>query len=213
MRTPAEALFAPLLRRRAPILAAALIASACAGAGTTRPARVEVTQDATGFTIAEKVRVSADVRADFERALRALEQEEYESGIATLQKVTEAAPYLTTAHIDLAIAYGRVGDLDRAEASLKRALEINPRHPVAHNELGILYRRKGRFQEARQSYEKALALYPEFHFARRNLAILCDLYLGDVDCALEQYGKYTHAVPEDQAAGMWLADLHTRTGR
>src|SRR5262249_23495190 len=159
-----------------------------------------VTEDARGFTIAEKARVGADVRADFERALRALEQEEYASGIATLVKVTEAAPYLTTAHIDLAIAYGRVGDLDRAEASLQHALALNPRHPVAHNELGILYRKKGRFQEARQSYEKALALYPEFHFARRNLAILCDLYLRDVDCALEQYEKYTQAVPEDKTA-------------
>ena len=212
MRMLAEALFAPMLRRRAPILAAAFLLSACAGAGTTRPARVDVTQDASGFTIAEKLRVGAGARADFDRALRSLEQGEYESGIATLLKVTETAPS-TSAHIDLAIAYGRLGDLDRAEVSLKRALERNPRHPVAYNELGILYRKKGRFQEARQSYEKALALYPEFHFARRNLAILCDLYLSDVDCALEQYEKYTQAVPEDEEAGRWLADLRTRKGR
>jgi len=213
MRMPAETLFALLLRRRAPILAAALLVSACAGAGTTRPARVDVSQDARGFTIAEKLRIGAGARADFERAVRSLEQGQYESGIATLLELTETAPNSTSAHIDLAIAYGRVGDPERAEASLERALELNPRHPVAHNELGILYRKKGRFQEARQSYEKALALYPEFHFARRNLAILCDLYLWDVDCALEQYEKYTHDVPEDEEAGRWLADLRTRKGR
>jgi tetratricopeptide (TPR) repeat protein len=194
------------------VVVAALSVAACSSSGTTRPARVQV-GDGYGFTITDEVRVSAGVRGDFENALRLLEQERYESGIALLVEVTEAAPDLTTAHIDLAIAYGRVNDLERAEASLKKALELNARHPVAHNELGIIYRKTGRFREARQSYEKALEVYPGFHFARRNLAILCDVYLADLDCALEHYEPYTEAVPEDQAAAMWIADLRTRAGR
>jgi tetratricopeptide (TPR) repeat protein len=82
-----------------------------------------------------------------------------------------------------------------------------------HNELGILYRRTGRFEQARQSYEKALALQPDFHFAQRNLAILCDVYLADPTCAIAHYESYTQAVPEDEDASMWLADLRTRAGR
>jgi len=199
------------LDSRAFVFATALVVSACATSGG-RPAQTEVV-DASGFTITERVRAGSQVRADFEQAVHLLQQEQFHAAIALLVEVTAAAPQVTMAHIDLGIAYGRVSDLEHAEGSLKRALELNPRHPAAHNELGILYRRMGRFEEARRSYEKALALYPDFHFARRNLAILCDLYLADVSCALEHYGVYIQAVPDDEAAAIWIADLRTRAGR
>ncbi len=200
------------MRAQALLLVAAWCAIACAGSGASRPAPVEV-QDAAGFTITEKVRASGPARSGFESALYALEQEQYESAIQELVEVTKAAPDATPAWINLAIAYRETNDLERAEASLAKALERNPRHPVAHNELGIVYRKTGRFAEARKSYEQALALYPSFHYARRNLAILCDLYLGDASCALEQYELYLQAAPGDPDAAMWLADLRARAER
>lgn len=176
-------------------------------------AEVETTQDATGFTITQDIRVSGDVRTDYESAVRLLQQEKYPEGIALLVKVTQGAPTAIAPYIDLGIAYGRTGDLDRAEASLKQALQLDPSHPIANNELGMVYRRKGKFADARASYEKALAVYPSFHFAQRNLAILCDLYLADVGCALQHYEAYSRAVPDDQDAVKWIADLHNRAGR
>ena len=122
--------------------------------------RVDMQQDDGGFSIVEEVRVGNDIHSDYDAAMRYFEQKQFEQGIASLVKVTQAAPNVTAAHIDLGIAYARTGDLDKAEASLMRALELNPRHPIAYNELGMVQRRKGQFSAARTSYEKALALSP-----------------------------------------------------
>jgi tetratricopeptide (TPR) repeat protein len=200
------------LRAGVALLAAAGFAIACAGLQPSHRAPALVS-DPGGFTISESVRAGGSARASFEAALRALEQKQYESGIAEMTRVTEAARDATSAHINLAIAYRETNDLARAEESLKKALAINPLHPAALNELGVVYRRMGRFAEARKSYEQALAIYPKFHFARRNLAILCDLYLRDTPCALEQYELYLQAVPGDQQAATWVADLRARAGK
>jgi len=193
------------------ILALVLALCGCQTGGTRHLAPIE-TRDANGFSISEAGRIGIGLRSDFDEASRAIEKKEFQRGIELLEEVVMASPELSAAHINLAIAYQRIDELELAEASLHSALEANPRHPVAHNELGIVYRRTGRFEQARESYEAALALHPEFHFARKNLAILCDLFLLDHRCALEHYELYHAADPADEATEMWIADLKNRAG-
>jgi Tfp pilus assembly protein PilF len=166
-----------------------------------------------GFIITEVPTMDEESRRDFDRAVAMLKDQDYGQAIELLEKVIEQSPSVTAPYIDIAIAYEHVDKLEQAEENLKTALKLFPDHPVACNEYGLLYRKTGRFAEARAMYEKAIARFPDYYPAHRNLGILCDLYLNDPACALEQYEIYSKARPEDKQVKLWIADLRARLGR
>lgn len=191
-------------------LTAAIVAGCATSPGKELPSSQIEIEESIGFTITEEAQVEEAVRLDYQEALLLLEQGRSGEGIALLKTVAQTAPNLSAPQIDLGVAYHRTGDLAAAEEHLLAALDLNPEHPIAHNELGIIYRKTGRFTEARQSYEAALAIYPGYHYARRNLAVLCDIYLGNLDCALQNYEAYMQTVLADEETEMWIADIRNR---
>lgn len=197
-----------------------LVAAACAalaacgttsGSRPTTTTRIEI-EESVGFTIVEKARIGSSVRSDYDRALTLLRQGSIDEAIDLLEVVADNAPQVSAPRIDLGIAWHRLGDLEAAEKHLQLALAINPEHPIALNEMGIVYRKTARFAAARSSYEAALAVYPGFHFARRNLGVLCDLYLEDLACALDNYEAYMATVHRDEEAELWLKNVRFRMG-
>jgi len=166
-----------------------------------------------GFVITEFPSMDEALRRDFHRAVVLLDVENYDQAIGLLEKVIEKSPGVTGPYIDIAIAYRRTGRLEQAEENLKTALELFPGHPVASNEYGLLFRETGRFGEARAMYENTIGFFPEYYPAHRNLGILCDLYLDDLQCALDHYEIYAEARPYDEQVKLWVADLRARLGR
>jgi Flp pilus assembly protein TadD len=189
-----------------------LLTISCATTGEAPPAKMKDLEGG-GFEITQDVRVPGGLRADFSQAVDAIDEGNAERAVELLEGVTAGAPDAVAPWVDLGIAYGMLERHDDATRSLTRAVELAPKHPVALNELGMALRRQGRFDEARERYEAALRVAPEFHHARRNLAILCDLYLNDLESALSHYEIYATAVPEDEKVAMWIVDLRNRTGR
>ncbi|MEN8140309.1 MAG: tetratricopeptide repeat protein [Thermodesulfobacteriota bacterium] len=184
-------------------------------------AAVEPRQDGRhGFVIKEVPSMDGEARRDFAAAVELLAEEEYEKAIELLEKVVATSPGVTAPYINLALAYGKtektMAKADKtkraelAEKHLKTALNIFPGHPVATNEYGLLLRRDGRFSEAKALYEKSLERFPDYQPAHRNLAILCDLYLNDLQCALEHYEIYSKAMPEDKQVKTWIAEAGMR---
>jgi Tfp pilus assembly protein PilF len=214
------------------VLAVALtVASGCMTGGKfrpeadgvkTSPAEASVANGASvrrlddgreGFAIMETSRMDGASRSNFERAVAMMNEGAFARAVELLEKVIERSPGVTAPYINIAIAYERIGKPEKAEENLKTALSMVPGHPVAGNEYGLLLRKAGRFAEARAVYEKTLGTFPEYLPARKNLGILCDLYLNDPACAMDQYEIYSEAMPGDEQVKIWIADLRMRLGR
>ena len=160
---------------------------------------------------AHQIVVDDNVKLMFTRALTHLEQQEYDEGIALLETLTANEKRLAAPYVNLGIAYSRTGKTKKAEHNFSKALRLDIGHAVANNELGLLYRKTGRFNAAKTVYQNALIKHPDYLPVRKNLGILCELYLHDFECALEQYQAYLEYAPEEETIARWTAELKQRT--
>jgi len=168
------------------------------------------TGQSTGTSYDEVIVVDSDVQMLFDQALQSLRAEQYDEAIILLDSVVEREKRLTAPYINLAMVHRRKGDEKLAEENLLKALSIDQAQPVANNELGLLYRKQGRFEDAKKVYTNALSEHPGYLPIIRNFGILCDLYMHDLQCALEQFEKYQQQVPDDKTIKIWIADIKTR---
>lgn len=163
-----------------------------------------------GFSIEEHTAMDGTTRSDFTKAVTMMGQGQYDKAIVLMEQVIAQAPELTAPHIDIALAYEKKGETEKAEKHLKTALELVPGHPVASNIYGLLLRKNGHFTEAGEIFEASLKRFPEYLPARKNLGILYELYLGNLAAALKQYEIYSEATPEDEEVTTWIASVRQR---
>jgi tetratricopeptide (TPR) repeat protein len=160
--------------------------------------------------ITEDKPVDPEIKQEFDQAVVLLKQEKYPDAIRLLKGVTGKTSKFTAPFIDLGIAYSRSKEYADAETSLKKALKINPTHPVALSELALAYRKTGKYKDAREAYEKLVQVYPDYLPGRKGLGVLCDIYIQDLNCALQQYEAYLNLQPDDKKVKIWVADVKQR---
>ena len=183
------------------VAAALLIVTACSQDNVKHEPR----------TGARQIVVDDSIKLMFTRALTHLQQREYDEGIELLETLTARENRLAAPFVNLGIAYSRSGNTKKAEYNFSRALKLDAGHAVANNELGLLYRKTGRFNAARSAYTNALVEHPDYLPVRKNLGILCELYLHDLGCALEQYQAYLEYAPEEKTVTRWALELQQRS--
>jgi tetratricopeptide (TPR) repeat protein len=89
-------------------------------------------------------------------------------------------------------------------------LIIDPEHPAALNQLGMLLRRQGKFRDAESAYTRAVTADPDYALAHYNLGVLNELYLQQLDLALQHFERYVELGGDDDQVTKWIADLKRR---
>ena len=161
----------------------------------------------------EYVNVDSDIETDFSKAVALLNQDQYQQAITVFESVIAREQRLPAPYVNVAMAYSKLGNREKAEENLISALKLDISHPAANNELGLLYRKAGKFNAARTAYQNAIKEHSDYLPAKRNLGVLCDLYLHDYQCALEQFQDYLELEPGDKEVAIWVADVKRRQSR
>jgi tetratricopeptide (TPR) repeat protein len=181
---------------------------ACAGEEIKQGSEEIEIKKTVGF-----IDIDSDIERDFKNAIILMQQDNNAQAVTVLKSVIEREKRLTAPFVNIAIAYNKLGDTKAAEENLIKALKLDIGHPVANNELGLLYRKTGKFNAARTAYQNAIKQHPDYLAAKRNLGVLCDLYIHDFECALEQFENYLDLKPDDKTVATWVADVKRRLGK
>ena len=147
----------------------------------------------------------------YEEAIAALKSGDTEDALELLTRVSREAPDKPRLFTNLGLAYFSLQQAELAEQAFQQAVTRDPNDAVAYNHLGILQRHNGRFQEALIQYQRAIEIDDSYAPAYLNLGILFDLYLQDLEKALQQYQKYQVLSSEDNPqVGGWIVDIERR---
>lgn len=159
----------------------------------------------------KKVEVDAATRAAYERGVELMRDEDYEEAIAVFRNVIERNDALAGPYVNIGIAQRALGEAKKAQEALTAAIDRDPANGAAYNQLGLLHRHAGRFQEARRVYSEGIDENPDYARLYRNLGILCDIYLQDPSCALENFRAYSERTDRDnEMLERWIADVERR---
>lgn len=181
-----------------------LVAAGCASGPRPGPSAV-----AEGAGAASPA-VPAAARTRYEQAVAAMAEGDATEAELLLETFVLEYPDYPGAHVNLAILYAAKQDDAAVEAALIRALELAPGHAAALNQLGMLRRRQGRFEDAEAAYLKAVTADPEYPLAHYNLGVLYELYLQQLDAALQHFERYQELSGEDEQVAKWIVDLKRR---
>ncbi|XOZ33424.1 tetratricopeptide repeat protein [Halomonadaceae bacterium KBTZ08] len=99
----------------------------------------------------------------------------------------------------------------RAIRALEALLQRPPENAAAANDLALLYRQQGRIEAAAGLLRQALDANPGEARLHYNLAVLSELYLLDLEQALQHYRRYQSLRDDtDKEVAMWIQDLERR---
>lgn len=202
-----------IFNNKAPaLLLLLLLVAACSSAPKQAPAPEPqpVTEAPADTALAEPEPVDFNQQF-YSEAVASLKSGKTERALELLVQVSNDAPDKPRVFTNLGLAYFKLKQYDLAEQAFKQAIARDNDDAVAHNHLGVLKRQQGDFIDALERYQRAIKIDSNYAAAHLNLGILFDIYLQDLQKALQQYQKYQALISEEdkQVAG-WIIDIERR---
>jgi tetratricopeptide (TPR) repeat protein len=103
----------------------------------------------------------------------------YEHRAEQAAALLEREPSNLAAYDDLAVAYEKLGDQDRAIEVMLRKDKVKPGEYTTEANLGTFYLHKGDLENGIAHIRKALAINPDAHFGREKYQLMAAEYLRD----------------------------------
>lgn len=149
--------------------------------------------------------------AHYNEAIAAAKEGKTEKAIRLLEKITQTNPDYAVAYTDLGLQYLREDNLQAAGRAFEKSISLNSSDFVAYNHKGVILRKQGDFAGAKGMYQTAIDQNPDYANAHLNFAVLYDIYLYELDHAMQHYKKYQSLTSnDDKLVGKWIVDLDRR---
>jgi type IV pilus assembly protein PilF len=175
-----------------------LVLSACAGSSRT---------SSDGVSDADAAIANMNLGAGY------LQQGRADLAVERLQRAVALNPRLVQAHSTIAVAYGRLGDLEQAERHYRRATELEPANGAAANAYAAFLCQQGRWTQAEPYFQRAAAdrNYSTPEVALTNAGV-CARDAGANDKAGDNFRAALVRNPTYRDALLNLMDLSYQTG-
>jgi len=149
--------------------------------------------------------------AQFNKGIQLLESGQTKEARLLFERLRDAYPNMSIFHVNLGVAYKRLGLLPEAISSYQRAVEIDRADADVHYNLAIALREHGEFHKAEEEYKTTIGITPDFRDAHYNLAVLYDLYLNRPEEAIRYYRRFMELGGGDsKEIQIWISALQKR---
>ena len=142
-----------------------------------------------------------------------LSQNQQQRAIGLFQRVIQIDPKFPDAWNEVAYAYAKTGQMDKAFTAIKRYTELVPNEANPQDSFAELSRMAGRFDEALKHFRMSLKIDPTFHESQLGLG---DTYalMGDEPRARTEYALAIEAATPVQKVlwGLQWAATYVREG-
>lgn len=177
------------------------------------------------------VAVSSAVQVDYGTAVAHMAAGDFSAAVTQWQALAAQTPADPLVYANMALSYYHLqkyeqglqvlADFTQVSDTASRLHSAAPDTPhpamadtcATFKVAALLQRQQGLFQHAAQSYQQAAECAPEDADIPYNLGILYDLYLQDLEQALQQYRRALELLPDNEQLTRWVTDVERRLSR